>query len=472
VAHNDLVDFIEKDTAWEGAWTFEKILSHKKVKKGNKDYRGAGTNCLVLWSTGEQTWEPLHDRSGKSGLWIDDPVTVAIYASDNGLLDEPGWKLPGLKKIAKTQKKLIRMANDAKLHSFRSEPICMCGFQVPRNHAEALELDQVNGNTMWIDAETTELDQIDEHKSFVDKGVGFNPGSDCKLIRAHMAYAVKHDGRHKARLVAGGHLAETPVNSACSSVVSLRGARLLAFTGELNGLKVWSTDIGNVYLETHTDQKVYYVIAGPEFGDREGHVLIMSKALCGLHSSGLRWSERLADVLREMGFFTSHCEKYIWMRDKGDHYECIAVHVDDLMIASKDPDLIIKMLMEKHQFKLKGACPTKFHLGCDFFRDEEGVLCHAPKKHIKKILENCRRIFGTWPKLATSPLTAGDHPELDTSELLNKDDQKACPSSIGAPQWVIQIGRFDIQTAVMTLSCYGAMPRQGHLDRVKRIHGC
>jgi len=107
-------------------------------------------------------------------------------------------ELPGLKKIAKTQKKLIRMANKAKLHSFRSEPICMCGFQVPRSHTEALELDRVNGFTiMWTDTETTELNQIDEHKSFIDKGVGHNPGSNYKRIqdfRVHMAHAVKHDG--------------------------------------------------------------------------------------------------------------------------------------------------------------------------------------------------------------------------------------------------------------------------------------
>jgi len=225
VAYNDLVDFIEKDTTWESAWTFKKILSHKKVKKGNKDYRGAGTNCLVLWSAREQMWEPLCDRSGKPGLWIDDPVTVAIYARDNGLLDEPGWKLPGLKKIAKNQKKLIRMANKAKLHSFRSEPIYMYGFQVPRNHTEALELDRVNGNTMLKDAEMTELSQIDEYKSFISKGVGHNPGSD-------MVYVMKHDGRHKAQLVAGGHLTETPIDSACSSVISLRGVRLFAFIAQ------------------------------------------------------------------------------------------------------------------------------------------------------------------------------------------------------------------------------------------------
>jgi len=113
------------------------------------------------------------------------------------------------------------------------------------------------------------------------------------------------------------------------------------------------------------------------------------------------------------------------------HHHNIVAHVDDLMIASKDPDSIIKTLIEKCHFKLKGTGPTEFHLCCDFFRDEEGVLCHAPKKHIEKILDNYRRIFGTWPKPATSPLTTGDHPKLDTSELLNKDDQKVHQSLIG-----------------------------------------
>ena len=387
IAYNDIVDYIEKDDSWDGVWRFEKILDHQKVKSGDANYRGSGTNCLVLWTTGEQTWEPLWVRGEKRGLWIDDPVTVAIYASDNGLLDTPGWKLPGLKKMAKTQKKLVRLANKAKLHSFRSKPLFMYGFQVPRNHAEAMELDHRNGNTMWRDSELTELSQIDEYKSFLDMGAGYKPGPEYKKIRVHMVYAVKHDGRHKSRLVAGGHLTETPIDSVYSSVVSLRGIRILTFLGELNNLKVWSTDIGNAYLETYTQEKVY-IIAGPEFGDREGHVLIISKALYGLHSSGLRWSERLADVLRSMGFFPSKAEKDIWMRDKGDHYEYIAVYVDDLLIASRVPEVIIKTLMEEHKFKLKGTGPISFHLGCDFGRDEDGTLYYAPKKYIEKILDN------------------------------------------------------------------------------------
>mgnify|MGYP000107799768 CR=1 FL=1 len=159
------------------------------------------------------------------------------------------------------------------------------------------------------------------------------------------------------------------------------------------------------------------------------------------------------------------------MRDKGDHYEYIAVYVDDLLIASRVPEVIIKTLMEEHKFKLKGTGPISFHLGCDFGRDEDGTLYYAPKKYIEKILENYRRLFGSYPKPYQSPLENNDHPELDTSELLNEDDQKIYQSLIGALQWVIQIGRFDITTAVMTLSRFRAMPRQGHLDRVKRIHG-
>ena len=86
-----------------------------------------------------------------------------------------------------------------------------------------MELDHANGNTMWRDAEMTELNQIGEYQSFINKRVGFKPGFDFKKIRVHMVYAVKHDGHHKACLVAGGHLTETPVDSVYSSVVSLRG---------------------------------------------------------------------------------------------------------------------------------------------------------------------------------------------------------------------------------------------------------
>jgi len=61
--------------------------------------------------------------------------------------------------------------------------------------------------------------------------------------------------------------------------------------------------------------------------------------------------------------------------------------------------------------------------------------------------------------------------ELDTSELLDNADIRIYQSLIGSLQWAIQIGRFDLATAVMTLSRFCTCPCKGHLDRVKRVIG-
>ena len=79
-------------------------------------------------------------------------------------------------------------------------------------------------------------------------------------------------------MVTNGHLTAVPVDSVYSGVVSLRGLRILVFLAKLNGLETWSIDIGNAYLEAETKEKVY-IIAGPEFGELEGHILITFKAL-------------------------------------------------------------------------------------------------------------------------------------------------------------------------------------------------
>jgi hypothetical protein len=38
-------------------------------------------------------------------------------------------------------------------------------------------------------------------------------------------------------------------------------------------------------------------------------------------------------------------------------------------------------------------------------------------------------------------------------------------------QWAVSIGRLDIETDVMSLSSFCAMPRRGHLERAKQIYG-
>jgi hypothetical protein len=93
-----------------------------------------------------------------------------------------------------------------------------------------------------------------------------------------------------------------------------------------------------------------------------------------------------------------------------------------------------------------------------------------PSRYIDKMEDAYKQHFKDSPKQKhRSPLVKGDHPELDTSEFPDQDG--IYQSLVGAMQWAISIGRWDIQSAVMTLSGFRPQPRQGHLDRIQRIYG-
>ena len=76
-------------------------------------------------------------------------------------------------------------------------------------------------------------------------------------------------------------LTKEPVESIYSGVVSLRSLRMVVFLSQLNNLEIWGADVGNAYLEAYTDEKLC-IMAGPEFKELQGHLLIMSKPCTGL----------------------------------------------------------------------------------------------------------------------------------------------------------------------------------------------
>ena len=461
IDYNQLLQRLEEDDGEQLVWKFKSIKNHEgPLTPGHHKYRGSKWNIQIEWENGEVTWEPL------SIIAASDPVTCAIYAKDNNLLKHDGWKR--FSRLAKRQKKMLRMANQAKLKSYRTAPVYKYGVEIPRNHEHAMELDKKNGNNLWRDAEIEEINLIDEYNTFTDKGKGHQPIGH-KKIKVRMVYDCKASLKRRGRLVAAGYLVPTPIEGVYSSVVSLRGLKCVLFIGELNNMQIYATDIGSAYLQSFTKEKCF-IIAGPEFGEREGHTLIVTKAIYGLKSSGVCWWERFSDILLSMGFTPSKAEDDIWMRKKGELYEYIARYVDDLIIISNNNKEIYDMLVKENDLKLKDWGPIKFYLGCDFYRDDHGTLCMAPKKYIERMSSIYERHFGEKPKQKyTSPLEKGDHPELDTTEELEINDIKIYQSLIGAAQWLVSLGRFDIQTAVMTLSSFRANPRKGHMDRIKRV---
>ena len=95
------MEYIFKEENNKIVWKFKSIVSHQgPLSKKHPDYKGSTFNVKIEWDNGETTSEPLQI------IAADDPVTCAIYARDNNLLDQPGWKR--FKNLAKNERKMIR----------------------------------------------------------------------------------------------------------------------------------------------------------------------------------------------------------------------------------------------------------------------------------------------------------------------------------------------------------------------------
>ena len=243
-----------------------------------------------------------------------------------------------------------------------------------------------------------------------------------------------------------------PEESVYSSVATLRSLRIVIFLAELNGLQLMQGDIGNAYLDSYTQDNVYFT-AGPEFRHLAGHNYIIDKALYGLRSSGLRFHERLSTVLRQFGFHRSKVDPDVWMRDLNDMWELIVVYVDDIIAAMNDPQSFFDELQGPNVgFTMKGVGSPTYHLGVDFFRDDDGMLCMGAQTYANQLCAAFESLYGEQPKTVFSPLDHEDHPELDDTPLCSPDDIRRIlglttfNSILQYVNWLV--GRFVLSTIV------------------------
>ena len=214
---------------------FRAIIVHQgTLPASDPDWKGSKYNVQVEWETGEITFGP------HSIIAADDPVTCAAYAKENDLFALEG--LRRFRSLAKKDKVLARAIQQSKIRQVRRSQTYMFGYLIPRNYMEAMQFDSENKKSKWYDAINIEIESmlvLDKYKKVM------NPPKGYHRIEVHLVFAVKFDGRHKARLVADGHLTPEPIENIYSVVVSLRNLRLVIFLGKLNHLDLWGADIGN-----------------------------------------------------------------------------------------------------------------------------------------------------------------------------------------------------------------------------------
>ena len=78
------------------------------------------------------------------------------------------------------------------------------------------------------------------YKVFIDLGHNVVPLPMQKTIRVHLIFYVKHNGRHKTRLVADKNFTDVSDDSVYSSVVILQSLHMLLFIAAgLNSIELW-----------------------------------------------------------------------------------------------------------------------------------------------------------------------------------------------------------------------------------------
>ena len=143
----------------------------------------------------------------------------------------------------------------------------MHGIPVPKSANQALELDKYFKNSKWSDAMKKEISMMFKYEVFEMQGKNiknFQRDEGWQYAPLHWVFAVKHDHRHKARLVIGGHVTDAEDFDRYASTVRLEHVRLQIFLLALHKAEMIGGDIGSAYLNAYTKEKYGAYFIGNE----------------------------------------------------------------------------------------------------------------------------------------------------------------------------------------------------------------
>ena len=153
-----------------------------------------------------------------------------------------------------------------------------------------------------------------------------------------MVFEIKMENnfRRKARLVAGGHMLDTPPILTYSSVVSRETVRIALTMAALNDLEVKASDVEAAYLTAPCEERIWTIL-GPEFGSDKGKKALVVRALYGLKSAGASYRRHISDCMRHLGYDSCKADPDLWMKrmvrpdDGFEYYAYILLYVDDAL---------------------------------------------------------------------------------------------------------------------------------------------
>ena len=245
----------------------------------------------------------------------------------------------------------------------------------------------------------------------------------------------------KAWFVAGGHTTETPASLTYSSADSCDTVRIALTIAVLNNLQVMSSDIQNAYLTAACCEKIW-TYAGLEFGSEKGSIMLISKVLYGLKSSGAAFQAHLANMLHDNGFMHPAVKP-----DGQEYYEYILCYVDDILAISHKATQVLEDIQVVFKLKDDKITPPEIYLGVQLEKmtvgtHDGGAL--TSDKYIKAALDTVEKSLADagkrLPSKCKTPISSGYRPELDTTPELNAEGLQKYQEMLMMLRWTVELG--------------------------------
>ena len=146
--------------------------------------------------------------------------------------------------------------------------------------------------------------------------------------------------------------------------------------------------------------------------------MFLNRALYGLKTASNSFHKYFGDFIRDLGFTSSIEYQDLWIYKSDDYegYYYIATHVDDVIIAAKNPSKYMHEI-DMH-FKVRYITDSpKYYLGNELVR-VGNIIRVSSKKYVNEILRKYQKTHSNLKK-EVLPMRVKEHTELDDSPLFN-----------------------------------------------------